>query len=123
MALANSPYRNCPKDLIYFEYSNLMEIEDLAAGLDQAELCAWYGLTPEEIQESPNDWKYFQIAFNKGRANAKRKAVGKLFEAMNGRQAKESAISYLARFSEQWKEPVASDNSTSGKFSFKVEMD
>jgi len=124
MPRANNPYIDLPKDLIFFDYQNLQEIEELSAGLDFTEVCAWYGLTPEIIQEqSPDDWRYFQIAFNKGRANAKRKAVGNLFEAMRGRQAKESAISYLARFSDQWKEPVASDNSTSGKFSFKVSMD
>jgi hypothetical protein len=124
MALANNPYKNLPTvEMVYFDYSNLQEIEELAAGLDHAEVCAWYGLTWDEIADSPADAKYFTIAFNKGRANAKRKAVGKLFEAMSGRQAKESAISYLARFSENWKEPVASDNSTSGKFSFKVSMD
>ena len=124
MALANNPYKDLPiAEMIYFDYSNLQEIEELAAGLDAEEVCAWYGLTPAEIQQSEKDWLYFQRAFNKGRANAKRKAVGKLFEAMGGRQAKESAISYLARFSDGWREPVASDNQTSGKFSFQVKID
>lgn len=123
MALANTPYRDLPTDMVYFDYSNLQEIEDLSAGLDAEEVCAWYGLTLAEIQTSESDWRYFNIAFGKGRANAKRKAVNNLFEAMRGRQAKESAISYLARFSDNWKEPVASDSGSTGKFSFKVEMD
>ena len=123
MSRANNPYSDLPKDLIYFDYTNFQEIEDLSAGLDPEEVCAWYGLLLAEVMDSPSDWRYFQLAFNKGRSNAKRKAVNKLFEAMNSRQAKESAISYLARFSEQWKEPVASDSGSTGKFSFKVEMD
>jgi hypothetical protein len=124
MALANNPYKDLPLDqMIYLDYTNLQEIEDLSAGLDHNEVCEWYGLTYEQIAESPADLKYFLIAFKKGRSNAKRKAVSNLFEAMRGRQAKESAISYLARFSEKWSEPVVSDNSTSGKFSFQVKLD
>ena len=124
MAIANNPYKNLPQaEMIYFDHTNLQEIEDLAAGLEQAEVCNWYGLELDQVKESPVDYKYFMIAFLKGRSNAKRKAVSNLFSAMQGRQAKESAISYLARFSESWKEPVASDSSPAGKFSFKVELD
>ena len=124
MSKANQPYINLPTELmVYFDYSNLQEIEDLSAGLDAEEVLAWYGLNLADVQQSESDWKYFQVAFNKGRSNAKRKAVGKLFEQMNGRQGKESAISYLARFSDGWAQPVTSDSNTAGKFSFKVEMD
>jgi hypothetical protein len=123
MAIANNPYKDLPLDqMIYLDYTNLQEIEDLSAGLDHNEVCEWYGLTYEQIAESPADLKYFLIAFKKGRSNAKRKAVGNLFEAMRGRQAKESAISYLARFSDTWQAPVESDSGTAKKFSFKVSM-
>jgi hypothetical protein len=123
MGIANTPYKNLPDDLIYLDYTNLQEIEDLSAGLDEEEVANWYGLSLADIQSSENDYKYFQIAFKKGRSNAKRKAVSNLFGAMQGRQAKESAISYLARFSDQWQAPVESDSKTAGKFSFKVELD
>jgi hypothetical protein len=124
MGIANNPYKDLPLDeMVYLDYTNLQEIEELSAGLEPAEVANWYGLEIEQIKESPADYKYFLIAFSKGRANAKRKAVSNLFESMRGRQAKESAISYLARFSDSWREPVVSDSQTAGKFSFQVKID
>ena len=121
MALANNPYHNLSNaNMKVFDFQNLQEVEDLSAGLDQAEVLSWYGLSLDDL--SGDDLKYFNIAFNKGRANAKRKAVSKLFEAMSSRQAKESAISYLARFSEGWATSVESDGKSAGKFSFRVSM-
>jgi len=126
MARLTNPYSNINGDTLYFDYASLIEIETLSAGLDQAEVLAWYGLDVQDLDQPDAilDKKYFNIAFNRGRAVAKQKAVFALFEAMKGRQGKESSISYLARFgTDQWRQDVQSDNSTSGKFSFKVEMD
>lgn len=116
-------YRDLVQDeMKFFDFISLNDIESLAAGLEPEEILEYYGITQDELNDSPQDLKYFQLAFNKGRNDAKRKAVQALFSSMSGTKGKESAIAYLKHFgSSQWKKADESDGSDSN-FSFTVNL-
>jgi len=114
-------YRGIDLDTMqFFDIISLNEIEHLAAGLEPEEVCAYYGLTTAEVQESEQDWFYFTRAWNKGRTEAKRKAVHNLFQSMSGQKGKESSICYLKHFgNSDWKKAEEADGADNN-FKFEV---
>jgi hypothetical protein len=104
----------------YFDIMTLNEVECMAAGLEPEEVLAYYGLTMSEIEASSQDHFYFCRAYNKGRTEAKRKAVQSLFQSMGGQKGKESSICYLKHFgSEIWKKSDETDGADNN-FKFTV---
>lgn len=106
----------------YFDIITLNEVECMAAGLEPEEVLAYYGLTMPEVKATNQDYFYFCRAYNKGRTEAKRKAVYSLFQAMNGQKGKESSICYLKHFgSETWKKSEEADGQDNN-FKFTVTL-
>lgn len=114
-------YRGIDLDTMkFFDKISLNEVESLAAGLEPEEVCAYYGLTTAEVQESEQDWFYFTKAWNKGRTEAKRMAIRNLFHSMQGTKGKEASICYLKHFgNNDWKKAEETDGSDNN-FKFEV---
>jgi hypothetical protein len=110
------------ENMEFFDAITLDEVQHLAAGLEHEEVLAYYGLTVSEVQTSDQDWFYFCKAYNKGRTDAKRKAVDSLFQSMRSDKGKEASIAYLKHFgSSQWRESKETDGSDKN-FKFTVTL-
>ena len=117
-------YQNA-KNLTFFDQSDLSEIESFSKGMSKEEVLEYYALTIEDLKDSnKEDYKYFTIAFNRGRSIGKHAAVDALFTQMRQKGGHQPAISYLRRFAQDW--PVDDDQidneSGDGKFTFNVTM-
>lgn len=96
---------------------DLSRIEYLAGGLSKEEVLATFYLTTTDV--TPADMKVFDLAFAKGRAEAKSKAVNNLFTQMQSRDGVKGALAYLVRFGDDWPS-IEEETSKSGERTFKV---
>ena len=118
-----NPYDNLPADMVIFDAQSLYEVELMAKGMSEEEVLAYYTLGTEDLPAKSSDWIWFHKAFKRGRSHAKHKAVNDLFQAMQGRQAKEASIAYLQRFGQLWPEASEQDGNDKKNFSFTVVLD
>lgn len=116
-------YRDIDQEAMrFFDLVCLNEIEHMAAGLEPEEVLVYYGVSQSELEASEEDAKAFTLAYNKGRVEAKRKAVDCLFSSMKTERGKEASICYLKHFgSDQWKQAEEKDGSERN-FKFTVTM-
>lgn len=105
----------------FFKPDMLAEIETLAAGLSENEIFQYYFTTKEQLK--PEDLKYFHIAFTRGRALAKSRAIEKLFASMGDtKTGTAAALSYLKRFADEFAVDIDDNEGKEGAFSFQVIM-
>ena len=96
-------------------------ISELAAGMSQDEVCAYFGVTIDNL--SGEDLAFFKYHYRMGRADANKKAVSSLFKQMDQRGGGQVALSYLIRFGDNWEEKPEGDAEQAGKKSFRIVMD
>ena len=105
----------------FFKPDMLAEIENLSAALSEKEIFQYYFTTVEQLKSI--DLKYFHIAFTRGRALGKARAVDKLFLSMSdSKTGTAAALSYLKRFAEEFKGEIDDSEGKEGSFSFHVTM-
>lgn len=115
-------YRILPA-LTYLDEGDLLEIEQFAYGMGEKEVLDYFALTIEELQSADTpDLKYFYMAFKRGRARAKRKAVDQLFSCMGDKNGAQACVAYLRSFASEWPSDSEVAGASSGKFSFNVVM-
>ena len=110
-------------EMTYFDsnHEDIM-IRDMSAGMNLVEICEFFGVSVDEVAESAEDDKFLRYHFRRGRGEAKKKAVGALFEQMRTKGGGQIAISYLARFADDWTAEIEADSET-GRKSFTVILD
>ena len=110
--------------MTYFDDADLFEIEEFAPGLDEQEVLDYYALDLAELKDlKTEDYKYFTIAYKRGVAKAKHKAVDSLLKSMDGKGGAQASIAFLRTFAELWPSDADALTSTSGGFNFKVVLD
>ena len=96
------------------------EIENLAEGLTESEVCLYmWGITPEQMDEAlvPE----FRRHYTRGRTKFKLHAIHALKAQMNGKQGLQASLAALTRFAEAW--PQVNTENAGGTFSFNINMD
>lgn len=91
-------------------------VEDAAAGLTEADVLLVLG--SPSLNEVEKEW--FDRAYAKGRAIAKKRAVDNLFASMRDKGGHSAALSYLARFADKWNDELGKP--VDGTFRFEVKM-
>jgi hypothetical protein len=88
-----------------------IDIGEKSHGLDEQEVCDFWGLSYEELEG--NDKWFFDFHYKKGRSEAKADAVKSLFRQMKGRNGKDASLAYLLRFNDDWDKDV--EDKTQGR--------
>lgn len=100
------------------------QIEEMARGMSQDEVCDFFGVTLDDLHKSSEDFDFFRYHYKMGRANGNREAVGALFDAMrNQRTGGQVALSYLSRFAQDFAGEVEADKELASKKSFRIILD
>lgn len=87
-------------DKLKIDYAD--DIAYLAKGQNKSEVLEYYGLTETEL--SNEDKKLLDVVVNRAKVIAKAEATTALFNSMKDkRTAASSSLSYLVRFSNDWK--------------------
>jgi len=108
----------------YFDENHEGEIiKDMARGMSMNEVCNFFGCEFDDLKPDSEDLEFFQYWYRMGRQAGNRQAVQALFKQMEQRGGGAIAISYLARFSEDWIAEVEADGETKGNKSFRVILD
>ena len=81
-------------------------------GLTRDDAAIFFGLSGYE-DFTPLEAEWFEIAYKRGLVSGKAFVVGKLMDAMSGKEATEACNAYLDRFMDGWKqnEPANGTNS------------
>jgi hypothetical protein len=97
------------------DYTTLMTISEMAAGMSKAEILETFSIDPEDFSKTE------QIAFDEfyayGRGMAVHTVVRNLMDQSRGRTGTVAAMSFLRRFAKEF-EADLEDSDTSGSFSF-----
>jgi len=111
-------------EMKYFDDNHEGEmIKDMARGLSMNEICEFFGTTMKELEVGSEDLKYLKYWYKQGRAVGNREAVQKLFKQMDQRGGGQVALSYLARFAEDWTKEIEADGEAKGHKTFRVVLD
>jgi len=109
--------------MVYFDQNHEGEmIKDMSMGMSMNEVCDFFG-APDPSELNPEDLKFLKYWYKMGRANGNSIAVKSLFAQMSQRGGGQVALSYLARFADDWVADIDADKETSGKKSFWVVLD
>jgi len=98
-------------------------IEAMSRGMSQAEVADYFGVDIEMLQKAKVDWDFFSYHYRIGRSQGRKQAVDSLFKQMDQRQGGQVALSYLARFGDEWEGELEADKEQQGKKSFRVILD
>lgn len=82
-----------------FTNLEVIEIGQMAKGLEKDEILTFYGLKYSDLP-SYDKW-ILDVTFDRARINAKKDAVHKLFGSMTGKDALAGSLAYLSRFGNQ----------------------
>lgn len=99
------------------------QIQEMARGMSQNEVCDFFGFGLDELRQSDEDFRFFQYNYKMGRAGGNREAVSALFDAMKQRTGGQVALSYLSRFAEDFVGEVEADKELGTKKSFRIILD
>ena len=111
-------------EMTYLEESHEgVLIQAMARGMSQSEVADYFGVTMEELKTSPEDFAFFKYHYRMGRSQGRKQAVDSLFKQMDQRQGGQVALSYLARFGDEWEGDNPADKEATGKKSFRVVLD
>lgn len=88
--------------------SDEYQIKQFAKGMEPEEVLAWYGLERNDLP--PYDEWFFDVTFKRGRLEAKKESVDKLFANMSSQKGLEASLAYLTRFgNERWQSDKNTD--------------
>ena len=108
----------------YFDPNHEGEIiKEMAKGLSIDDICDFFGCDFSRLDIDSEDFKYVKFFFKQGRASGNKAAVAALFKQMDQRGGGQVALSYLARFADDWTAEVQADSETKGKKTFTVVLD
>jgi len=96
-------------------------IESMARGMSQDEVADYFGCSMSDLEGE--DLAFFKYHYRIGRSNGRKQAVDSLFKQMDQRQGGQVALSYLARFGDDWESELPADKEATGKKSFRVVLD
>ena len=110
-------------EMVYFDDNHEGEmIKDMARGMSMNEVCDFFGAPPAtELQGE--DLVFLKYWYKMGRQSGNADAVKALFSQMAQRGGGQVALSYLARFADDWTAEVKADNEQAGKKTFTVVLD
>ena len=97
------------RDMEFFEAEDEYELMRLAAGMDDEEVLAYYGVPDFDALPDYDAW-FFTVCMLRGRAKAKSKAVENLFGVMadtSNNKATDAALAYLKTHSKSWQDDEA----------------
>ena len=94
----------------------------IACGMSMNEVCEFFG-APEPSELGSEDMKFLKYWYKMGRASGNSEAVKALFGQMSQRGGGQVALSYLARFADDWTAEIEADKEQAGKKSFRVILD
>ncbi len=110
-------------EMIYFDDNHEGEIiKDMSRGMSMNEVCNFFG-AESTSDLGPEDMKFLKYWYKQGRASGNKDAVYALFDQMRQRGGGQVALSYLARFADDWAATVEADSETKGKKTFRVVID
>ena len=101
-------------DMDMFDYSTLMLVVDMAAGMSKEEIYDTFSIQREDMNK--DEAIYFDEFYAYGKGMAVHKVVQNLIDATKGRTGAQAAMSFLRRFAKEFEGEVEGD--TSGSFSF-----
>jgi len=96
------------------DYTTLMTITEMAAGMSKEEVLATFSIDPKEF--SKNEQIAFDEFYAYGRGMAVHTVVRNLMDQSRGKTGTAAAMSFLRRFAKEFEGELESD--TSGSFSF-----
>ena len=96
-------------------------IEAMARGMSQDEVADYFGIVFKDMDGE--DKRFFSFHYRIGRSQGRKQAVDSLFKQMDQRQGGQVALSYLARFGDEWEGDLKADSEATGKKSFTVVLD
>ncbi len=111
------------EEMTYFDDNHEGEmIKEMSRGMSMDEVCDFFG-APNATELEGEDKKFLLYWYKMGRQAGNAEAVKALFNQMSQRGGGQVALSYLARFADDWAESVEADKEQSGKKSFRVILD
>jgi len=96
-------------------------IQAMARGMSQDEVADYFGIELKTMDGE--DLKFFQFHYRIGRSQGRKQAVDSLFKQMDQRQGGQVALSYLARFGDEWDADLPADSENKKMRSFRVVLD
>ena len=110
-------------EMTYFDPNHEGEmIKDMSRGLSMNEVCEFFG-APKADEVKGEDLKFLKYWYKMGRQTGNAEAVKALFAQMSQRGGGQVALSYLARFADDWTAEIEADKEQAGKKSFRVILD
>ena len=110
-------------EMVYFDDNHEGEmIKEMGRGMSMNEVCSFFG-APNADELQGEDLKFLKYWYKMGRQSGNADAVKALFAQMSQRGGGQVALSYLARFADDWAAVVEADKEQSGKKSFRVVLD
>ncbi len=110
------------EDLIYFDDNHEGSmVKSMARGMSMSEVANFFGAELSEV--TGEDMKFLKYWYKQGRAAGNSDAVTALFDQMRQRGGGQVALSYLARFADDWVSEIEADGETKGKKTFRVVLD
>ena len=107
-------------ELDFFVPNTAHEIQILSRAMNKAEVLQYYNNTYDALPE--RDQFFFDCNFNRGRTEAKSKAIDALFQQMKSKSGTNATMEFLTRFGAEWPEDEAGPRMGRG-FNFKVVLD
>ena len=110
-------------EMTYFDPNHEGEmIKEMGRGMSMNEVCDFFGSPPADELKG-EDKKFLLYWYKMGRQTGNADAVKALFAQMSQRGGGQVALSYLARFADDWTAEVQADSETKGKKTFTVVLD
>ncbi len=108
--MARDAFYNMFKKTENLDETILSEVEEFARGLELIEISDYFGFELVETEEGKyasevldkEEIKWLVKSFKRGRANAMKIAVDKLFSSMGDRNGQNASLPYLRRFAKEW---------------------
>ena len=111
------------EEMTYFDPNHEGEmIKEMGRGMSMNEVCDFFG-APSADELKGEDKKFLLYWYKMGRQSGNKDAVNALFKQMDQRGGGQVALSYLARFADDWAAEVQADKEQAGKKSFRVILD
>ena len=92
--------KSFPNLKTFCEADHAGEIRGMSHGMSLTEICDFYGITEDSLEEP--DKLFFYTQFLKGRVTGVHKATNELFSQMGSRNGVQASLAYLERFSDGW---------------------
>ncbi len=106
-------------DMEILDFTTLMVMKDMAAGMTREEVLATFSIDPKEFDE--DEKIYFEEFYAFGKGMAVHAVVQNLITQSRAKGGIPAAMAFLRRFSTEFEKEVEGDNT--GEFSFRFGTD